>query len=601
MIARACKPCSPRPRPTRRRRCSFAAPPDLGSEFAALAATIAPESEPKKTTEEEVIEEIEEVDSLELDSVPEIDDLARTGELPQFSLPTGDIVLATGEADVQLISRPVSSLSFGPAGLGAPSPQVAEEPEEDLSADAVEDADEIVPEDIVPEEAAADEVVAPDDVEDDDVLAHDDVEDDASSEPELSYDDEGGATIARVVNTQVESAADAYTKVAPPTRPTAAPGPAFQPPAPVGRAIVPAYEVDTDDDEEQLQREGSFRALVDLYRLRLADAPTATTRATLLHKIASVHEYQLREPEQAFNVLLEAFDLRPADDDIVASLDRVARAEGRVGELVERSRKNLHTTDIELKIILLGHLVYWYERVLGRGQEISPFVSEIERLDKSHPIMLRRGAQMAAANGDVKTQRELLVRALDRTSRRDEKVQLHLALASAFAGTSESIRHYEAAVANDSTSIVALQGLERVGREQGKHGQVEWCLERQAEVALTPAERIDALLKLADLHETKYLKRERAAEILERVVELEPAHPAGIEGTRALLPRAPRLAAPRQGAARPRRQHVRQEAEDRAARARGRGLRVQARRSGVGRRSASRSARRRPQAPARAR
>ena len=345
---------------------------------------------------------------------------------------------------------------------------------------------------------------------------------------EVSYDDEGGATLASIEDSPAFSDR-VPEKPAPAARPTAPAAPAFQPPAPVGRAVVPAYTVDTDDDEDHLQQAGSFGALVDLYRLRAADGPMPMTKATLLHKIASVHEYQLSEPEKAFELLVEAFDLRPGDDDIVASLDRVARAAGRVGELAERARKNLHTADVELKLILLGHLVYWYERVLGRGSEISLFVSELERLDKSHPVILRRAALQAAANGDVKSQRELLVRALDRTARRDEKVQLHLALAGAHAGSTEAIRHYEMAVANDHGSVVALQGYERVGRDQGKHGQVEWCLERQVDVALTTAERIDALMKLADLHETKFLKRERAAEILERVVDIEPAHPQALK------------------------------------------------------------------------
>ena len=160
---------------------------------------------------------------------------------------------------------------------------------------------------------------------------------------------------------------------------------------------------------------------------------------------------------------------------------------------------------------------------------MSPFISELERLDKTHPVTLRRQAQLAAAAGDIKSQRELLLRALDRTSRREEKVHLHIALASAHAGTPEAVKHYEAAVANDASSVVALQGLERIGREQGKHAQVEWCLERQVEVALTGAERVDALLKLAELHETKFLKRERAAEVLERILAEEPSHPQALK------------------------------------------------------------------------
>ncbi len=418
---------------------------------------------------------------VHLPTPAELPDGPEEAELPRYSLASvDDIVISASADDVQIISRPASSISF-PVGFD-------HHPVEDVS----------------------DEVEAVDD-------------------EETSYDDEGGATLAQIADRPSTAHGNAPDKLALLARASAPPAPSFQPPAPVGRATVPAYEVDTDDDEDHLQREGSFRALIDLYRLRAADGPMPMAKATLLHKMASVHEYRLNDQEKAFELLVEAFDLRPGDDDIMASLDRVARKAGRVGELTDRARKNLHTADVDLKVILLGHLVYWYERVLGRGSEISPFVSELERLDKAHPVILRRGAQQAAQNGDLKTQRELLVRALDRTARRDEKVLLHLALAGAYAGTPEAVRQYEMAVANDYTSIVALQGYERVGREQGKHGQVEWCLERQVEVALTTAERVDALMKLADLHETKFLKRERAAEILERVVEIEPAHPQALK------------------------------------------------------------------------
>jgi tetratricopeptide (TPR) repeat protein len=482
--------------------------------------SIEPEPEPDGTfgPESEPIE----VDSIELESDPDVAELASTNDdlgdsgasppaqLPRFSLASmddialrasdPDIDLSTSQPDVRIspvetaqsltLVRPDSLL--GPAPSQSPSPP----PSRPSSQPAV----------IEPEEME---------------LSADDVYDD-----EVSYDDEAG------VATLFDRKEDARHRSAaqPLRKPTVAPpAPAYQPPAPVGRAQGPAYEIDTDDDEDQLQRENGFRALVDLYRLRLADADSPTAKATLLHKIASVHEYKLNEPEAAFDALVEAFDLRPGDDDIVASLDRVAKEAGRVGELADRARKHLHTADVELKVILLGHLLYWYERVLGRAQEMSPFMSELERLDKTHPIALRRQAQMAAANGDIKSQRELLVRALDRTSRREEKVHLHIALASAYAGTPDAIKHYENAVANDATSVVALQGLERIGREQGKHAQVEWCLERQVEVVTTGAERIDALLKLAELHETKYLKRERAAEILERVVAEEPSHPQALK------------------------------------------------------------------------
>ena len=463
---------------------------------------------------EEADADVIEVDSLELESEPDVAELASTSDDLGDSGSTH--VAASARRERDLFDRGdlprfamTSADDLSPRSSGANFLLGADEPDLPIESTAVPtqarpDARESQPE---PEEIAAEEI--------------DELDDD-----EVSYDDEAGAaTLFDRKENERQAPAQLPRKAS-----IAPPAVAYQPPAPVGRELEPAYAFDTDEDEDQLQHENGFRALVDLYRLRMADAATPITKAALLHKIASVHEYQLGEPEDAYSALVDAFELRPGDDDIVASLDRVAKEAGRVGELADRVRKHLHTADVELKMILLGHLMYWYERVLGRAQEMSPFLSELERLDKTHPIALRRQAQMAAANGDLKSQRELLMRALDRTVRREEKVHLHIALASAHAGTPEATKHYEAAVANDPTSVVALQGLERIGREQGKHAQVEWCLERQIEVVSTTAERIDALLKLAELHESKYLKRERAAEILERVIEQEPSHPQALKG-----------------------------------------------------------------------
>lgn len=501
---------------------------------------------------------VDEIGSMELDSEPVIAELARTMDdlgdsgaseaaqrpadddadaLPRFSLASMDdiqdeIPENDDETRVRMPSHaPPAQRAAEPAiSYRVSEPAITEragEPEIVLSVNEADiellsDSVESVALEASPSGESAPVDLSPQQLDDDDI----------------SYDDEGGATL--YLRREPEAGLDKtdradQTRVAPPKRATVAPPPiayqppAYHPPAPVGRSPSPAYENDTDEDEDQLQREGSFGALLDLHRLRMADADTPMARAALLHKIASIHEYKMRDLEAAFVALLEAFELRPGDDDIVASLERVARETGRVGELAERARRTLHTADPELRVILLGHLVFWYERVLGRSQEMSPFISEIERVDKTHPVALRRAAQHAAANGDVKAQRELLLRALDRTSRREEKVHLHIALASAYAGTPDALKHYESAVANDASSVVALQGLERIGREQGKHAQVEWCLEQQVEVALSPTERIDTLVKLADLHEKKYLKRERAAEILERVIALEPSHPQALK------------------------------------------------------------------------
>ncbi len=315
------------------------------------------------------------------------------------------------------------------------------------------------------------------------------------------------------------------------------PAQAFEPPiprsprAPRDAGPPPITPDPLDAEEKALFDEGRFGPLVALYRQRVAETDGPNKKAALLLKIASVYETALHDQNEAFHALVEAFELAPDNADVVAAVDRVGKATGRIGELAEKVKRKLAPgAPDDKRVLYLGHVVYWYERVLGRGSEVSALVSEIERHDKVHPVVLRRAAQLAAMNGDAKTQREHLTRALERTIRKEEQVALYLALAGAYAGTPDAQKQYEAALEIDPECLVAVQGIKRLGKEKERHDQVQWALERQAEVAPTQAERIDALLELAELQETKFLKREAAAELLERVLAIEPSHPAALKG-----------------------------------------------------------------------
>ncbi|MCA9586560.1 MAG: tetratricopeptide repeat protein [Myxococcales bacterium] len=334
---------------------------------------------------------------------------------------------------------------------------------------------------------------------------------------DASWDDERTAFFRR--DAEILKGLDASRRAAP------APPEYSPPPVVAERAFTPAHEVDPDEEEEELQRRGAWDELCELYLARLRDARAPAERVALLKRLASVNEHVQEDAFAAFKSLSEAFDLAPEDEELVTALEKVARALGRLSDIAERGRRNLPgTKDVDARLALLGHLVFWHERWLNRPSEVAPFINEIERLDKTHPIALRRAAQNAAAQGDVKAQREYLARAMVRLTRPEQRLAFHLALAGAWANTPESQRHYEQALAIDPDNVVALQGLERIGRDADRHQQVRWSLERQVEVVQTDAERVAALLKLAELHERKYLRRDDAAQMLERVLEYEPSN-----------------------------------------------------------------------------
>lgn len=308
------------------------------------------------------------------------------------------------------------------------------------------------------------------------------------------------------------------------------PSTAFEPPALLATKPRPAYLVDTDEEEDALANERKFSALLDVYRKRLVSADTAAEKATLWHKVGSVYEHALGDPGDALSPLLEGFVLRPTDDALVRSLDRVALKTSRLTDVAARAKRELEGTAGETRVALLGHLVHWYERHLGRAADAAPYAAEIERLDRSHPIALRRAAQVALANGDTKGQRELLARALERVARPAEKTAFALILANAAPSAAEAQRHYEIALGWDPDSAIALAALERLGRAEDRHAQVAWALERLRTAARTDEDRTKAALRLADLYAMKFLDRAKAAEVLEQVLERSPNHAMTLEG-----------------------------------------------------------------------
>jgi tetratricopeptide (TPR) repeat protein len=288
--------------------------------------------------------------------------------------------------------------------------------------------------------------------------------------------------------------------------------------------LLPSEELDGDEERLLLEQE-RYGELVSLYRQRASESDLTKQKTALLLRTARVYESGLGDGRAAFDAVAEAFELAPDDADVVAEIDRLGKETGRLGELAERiRRKVLPRTADERRGLYLGHLVYWYERVLGRVRDLGPLVADLERHDKVHPVVLKRAAQVAAMNGDVRMQRDHLLRALERTIRGAERATIHLLLGEAFVGTADEARHYELALEADPRSIPALHALKRIAREKERHEQVRWALERLVDVAEANAARVEALLELAELEESKFLRREAAADLLERVLELSPGH-----------------------------------------------------------------------------
>ena len=73
----------------------------------------------------------------------------------------------------------------------------------------------------------------------------------------------------------------------------------------------------------------------------------------------------------------------------------------------------------------------------------------------------------------------------------------------------------------DASNLLAMRGLERVYMSTQQWSDLVRVLEMQLDVVTTERERIDVLMKIAQIQEEQFLKPDLAATRLEQIVEID--------------------------------------------------------------------------------
>lgn len=87
-----------------------------------------------------------------------------------------------------------------------------------------------------------------------------------------------------------------------------------------------------------------------------------------------------------------------------------------------------------------------------------------------------------------------------------------------------AIENYEKAAKLSPSDLGALRGLERLYSQEGRYQDLIGILEREYEVVATERERIEILLRLAQMWVQEFRKPDKAAACLEQVLDIDPLH-----------------------------------------------------------------------------
>ncbi len=87
-----------------------------------------------------------------------------------------------------------------------------------------------------------------------------------------------------------------------------------------------------------------------------------------------------------------------------------------------------------------------------------------------------------------------------------------------------AVENYEKAAALSPSNLSALRGLERLYTQEGRYQDLIGILEQEYEVVATERERIEILMRLAQMWQEEFRKPDNAADRLEQVLDIDPLH-----------------------------------------------------------------------------
>ncbi len=290
-----------------------------------------------------------------------------------------------------------------------------------------------------------------------------------------------------------------------------------------------------DAVEERYKSDGHWNDLLDMYMQRVEGTNDLDVKRSLFLRIGQLMRDEMDDPQQALDAFVEALVLDPRDAEALSGVEGIARSRGWWVQLIATIKRELGTLrDSESAATLCEHAVRWAESELGAPDRAEPFLEHIRKVDPGHPIIHRRLAAMYGESAAWGSQRDALERALLRARGKEERRALHLMLAELteqrFHEFTEAGKHFEIALDLEPGSIQALEGLERVCRQQGRFGDLVGVLERQAEAAGTGSARVAVLVRLAELHEQHFLRPQHAAVALEEALRIDPQHASALAG-----------------------------------------------------------------------
>ncbi len=298
-------------------------------------------------------------------------------------------------------------------------------------------------------------------------------------------------------------------------------------------ALVNAFAEDYGDDESAQYLERMAQAtnrwgeLISSANAWLQEQQTPRSKILLCLRLGKWYGQDLGHPEYAQPYYQQIMQLDPNNVQVLrqmAAIHRMGAQWQKVGETLTHAL-NVAVANEDRKAILvdLGELL---EKNIG---EIDLGISHYKRaleIDPLHLPALEALERIYEDRGEHALLAETLVAKVKALRDGDAVVRHRVKLGGLYENQLRDLENgavqYRGVLELEAANLPALRGLERIYTVTNDWPHLVEALEKQLDVVETERERVDVLLKLAEIQEEHFLKADVASQRLEAALDIDP-------------------------------------------------------------------------------